>query len=395
MFTRLTANNRFVRLVVCMCVAAASMLCMDARDALAYDYIPFDDMFDCYYNVSYSSESAAVSGISASASLASYYTDFPSGYFVRPSGQVPETSVYFEPSYGVWVGTSENINNGFQSSGRPWVAVGYVSAYNIRRLVNDLGFIRIGSTTARLLGYGSNSSIGSSLHDDYDVTRVDNSLVTTATFWVYGRRSEDNSTLWLKYGTDWSTLDDLTHIYRVVTCYRLPTVSFSSVTLSGYTFLMNYWLIFPTWRPFLTSPSSEVVNQIITQTSDVGEQTEQQTQELKDTTGSGTILSGLTNGGVEGFEQNLGLLGQMSAITTQFQNALAVSDSSSLVPFPGITVLGVTIVPAQDVDLLQYGLSSILTPCKVVLNFIMVAAWLRGMKYVLDVQVLGMDSKGE
>ena len=202
MFTRLTANNRFVRLVVCMCVAAASMLCMDARDALAYDYIPFDDMFGCYYNVSYSSEADAVNGISFSGSLSSYYTDYPDGYIVRPSTQVPETSVYFEPGYGVEVGTNGNINNGFQSSGRPWVAVGYVSTFNIRRLINDLGFISVGNTTARLLGYGSNSTVGVTLNDDFDVTRVDRSLVTTATVWVYGRRSGDTSDAWLKFGTD-------------------------------------------------------------------------------------------------------------------------------------------------------------------------------------------------
>lgn len=143
----------------------------------------------------------------------------------------------------------------------------------------------------------------------------------------------------------------------------------------------------------LRPPSIYMVDPIVENT--IIEETEQQTETLMDTTGSGSILSGLTDGGVQGFNQKLGFLGQIGDVANTFNSSLTNATANSVVQFPGIVVQGITLVPAQGVDLWQNGLNAFEQPVKMAFTFAFVAAWVNGMKRLLDYQILGEPYSGE
>ena len=135
------------------------------------------------------------------------------------------------------------------------------------------------------------------------------------------------------------------------------------------------------------SSDMDYQNMVITDT--VG----QQTQSLKSTTGSGTILSNLTDGGTSDFDERIGLLGQLNTVTDTYMSALQSSPDGT-VHFPGITVLGRTIVGEADVNVWSNGLSEWREPCRMIVTFGFIACWVNGMKRVLDYQILGQPYDG-
>lgn len=124
-------------------------------------------------------------------------------------------------------------------------------------------------------------------------------------------------------------------------------------------------------------------------------ETELQTDTMMDTTGSGSVLTDLTSGGVEDFNSKIGLLGQLPQVIERTSNAILDASESDAVTFPGITVQGITLVQQQQVHLWQNGLSAFKEPVKMACTFMFVVAWVNGMKRVLDVQILGEDGSVE
>lgn len=186
------------------------------------------------------------------------------------------------------------------------------------------------------------------------------------------------------YGFAYMDETDTTHVVTNVTnTYELPAnaryvgviLRFDKREIQKGSFLV--------FKPFQMWIKASPIEQTIER------ETEQQTAELKDTTGSGTILSNLTGGGTEQFDENIGLFGQLTTVTDMFGEAITGATASGVIQFPGVTVMGVELVAAQSVDIWQGGLAQFETPVKAFMTFGLVAAWFNGMKHLFEVQVLG------
>lgn len=127
----------------------------------------------------------------------------------------------------------------------------------------------------------------------------------------------------------------------------------------------------------------------------IRDETQAQTEEMMDTSGSGSIFSGLLDVATDTLENNTGFLGQLASITDTYNSIIADSSGSGLVMFPGVTVLGVQLIEPQNVSLFQGALSQFTEPVRMVWTFIFVTAWINGMKHLWEVQVLGYASDGE
>ena len=154
---------------------------------------------------------------------------------------------------------------------------------------------------------------------------------------------------------------------------------------------------FTSLKTQLTQMLSTLSQNITSQTQQINDKTQQETEKqttaLKDTTGSGQILDGLTNGGAEGFKEKVGLFGQLSQVTDTYKAAFNAGESST-VTFPGITALGVQIVSPATVDLWQNGLSAWREPCRMICTFGFIVCWVNGMRRVFDHQILGEQYDG-
>lgn len=124
--------------------------------------------------------------------------------------------------------------------------------------------------------------------------------------------------------------------------------------------------------------------------------TEEQTEELKDTTGSDTILDSVSDGGIDGFESKLGFLGQIAEINDSVSDVFS-ADSDSVVSFPGYSVqaAGVSFsVPASEIDVWS-SMPELQDPCKFICTFGLVCVWLKGMERMFLVRILGDPDTSE
>lgn len=144
-----------------------------------------------------------------------------------------------------------------------------------------------------------------------------------------------------------------------------------------------------------TSLNSSISTQTNSINSNIDAEVQGQTDTLMDTTGSDSIVDDLTEGGYSGFVQDRGFFGQVGDIVSSTISPITSGTANSVVHFPGITVLGITIAPASDVDIWQGDLVQLRNPVRMVCTFMLIVAWINGMHYLIDVQILGMTPNKE
>ena len=129
---------------------------------------------------------------------------------------------------------------------------------------------------------------------------------------------------------------------------------------------------------------SQVVNGNTSQTSHgtplsdtVTQNTENQTETLMDTTGSGDIFDGLTGGGYDGFVSRFGFIAQSINYCHALYDAILNSNISAIVTFPGVSVLGYQLVPATTVNVNDgaYGLRVLRDVIRPLLTGIAAVTW--------------------
>lgn len=110
-------------------------------------------------------------------------------------------------------------------------------------------------------------------------------------------------------------------------------------------------------------------------TTTITTSTQNQTNTLMDTNGSEDIVSGLTGGGSDGFVSRFGFVAQTLDIVKSFYQAIVDSQPKYYIDFPGVTVLGYTLIPAQQVYIWQNGLTAIYQPVSYFLHGLMCINW--------------------
>lgn len=108
----------------------------------------------------------------------------------------------------------------------------------------------------------------------------------------------------------------------------------------------------------------------------ITQQTQQQTSELKDTTGSDSVISG-TDGVTQQIQSKLGFIAETATITSNLYDAI-LYEGTGYVPFPEIAWQGQTIIAAQNVPILGY-IPSIEDDIKTFNTIVLFLAWLHGM----------------
>lgn len=125
--------------------------------------------------------------------------------------------------------------------------------------------------------------------------------------------------------------------------------------------------------------------------STIEQETQQQTQELLDTSGSDTVLSSQMGDGVNGFIARLGFIAQIPQMVKDLYDVILNTERNTYVHFPGVVVQGIELIPEQDVNVFQRGLGSseIAVNLRYFNTIILFIAWFNGMKRLLEHQLLG------
>ena len=116
-----------------------------------------------------------------------------------------------------------------------------------------------------------------------------------------------------------------------------------------------------------------------------------QTDTLMDTTGSDGIVGAVTQGGVSGLTSRLGFIAQIPTVVSSFLAGISSGTASGGLFFPGVTVLGYTLIPAQDVPVWQNGLAALETPIKAFNTGVLALLFVKGAKHVFHKDLLGWD----
>lgn len=128
------------------------------------------------------------------------------------------------------------------------------------------------------------------------------------------------------------------------------------------------------WRFFM--PSLTLYAQIpdSSVTSAIG----QQTDELMDTSGSGSVGSGAVSGSQSAMQEHMSFMEQVDALGDMFTSITA--DSDSRVTFPGIS-FGEVQIPPATVDIWEH-MKPLETSCKTICTGVFIFAWFNGMRSV-------------
>lgn len=105
--------------------------------------------------------------------------------------------------------------------------------------------------------------------------------------------------------------------------------------------------------------------------------TQNQTNQLKDTTGSGGIASGVTEDAYE-LVDSLGFVSQTASFVTGAYDAVANSTADATLPFPGLTIMGHTIISPANVAFVVLP-DSIMTPIRTAVTMVIAIAWVNGL----------------
>lgn len=118
-----------------------------------------------------------------------------------------------------------------------------------------------------------------------------------------------------------------------------------------------------------------------------------QTSALLDTSGSDGIVNGATAGGVSSFVARLGFIGQIPQVVSSFLAPIGSASASDGLFFPGVTVLGYELIPAQMVPVWQNGLGDLETPIKAFNTGVLAVLFVKGAKHVFHKDLLGWDDE--
>lgn len=118
-----------------------------------------------------------------------------------------------------------------------------------------------------------------------------------------------------------------------------------------------------------------------------------QTSTLMDTSGADSIVSGATAGGVSSLVARLGFIGQIPQVVSSFLAPIGSASASDGLFFPGVTVLGYELIPAQMVPVWQNGLAALETPIKAFNTGVLAVLFVKGAKHVLHKDLLGWDDE--
>lgn len=147
---------------------------------------------------------------------------------------------------------------------------------------------------------------------------------------------------------------------------------------------------FGLWHIYLNYDYSETNNIINNDNSNtnainqnIQQQTQLQTNQLKDTTGSDSIANDALDGNKQWIE-NLGFVSQTAGYVTQTYDAIAGTNPSQTLHFPGIKVMGYVIAEEQDVPLLGWLPSDIENAVKRFCTVVFFLVWLNGMKNMFE-----------
>lgn len=122
------------------------------------------------------------------------------------------------------------------------------------------------------------------------------------------------------------------------------------------------------------SQQPDVVSAIDEQTQVINSVTDNQTEELKDTSGSGSIASGAVSQGQDMY-QNFSVNQLVGSVTSNISQAVNSTESDSVVTFPGMSLMGFTIQPVSIDPMTQ--LPVIADTVKLIVTFTFSAAFLR------------------
>lgn len=158
----------------------------------------------------------------------------------------------------------------------------------------------------------------------------------------------------------------------------LPSLQFDEIRLYGtYHMYINY-----------DYTNTNKTNQTITnttqqQTYDIGQQTQNQTNQLKDTTGSDTVASGALSS-TQQWVENLGFVSQTASFLSDTYSAVAGVEPSNSIHFPGIQFQSFTLVPEQDVPLTGWLPAEIENQVKTFLTVVFALIWFNGLKNLFE-----------
>lgn len=180
----------------------------------------------------------------------------------------------------------------------------------------------------------------------------------------YGRRS----------GGSWIELTPSNGLFTAP--YQLTLVAVAcnargSGNANGYAKVYGFGLLLSVYT---YSQQPDVVSAIEEQTQVITSVTENQTEELKDTTGSGTIASGALSQGQDMY-QNFSVNQLVDTVSGDIRQAVYSTDSDSAVTFPGMTLMGFTI-PSVSIDPMTQ-LPVIADTVRLIVTFTFSAAFLR------------------
>ena len=139
------------------------------------------------------------------------------------------------------------------------------------------------------------------------------------------------------------------------------------------------------------SQQPDVVSAIDEQTEVITSVTDNQTQELKDTTGSDTVASQQVTQGQQVF-QNLSFMTGVNQALSNMQSAIVSQDVDTGVPFPGLQMAGF-VIPAATIDPTSM-MPEIMPYVRTVLTFVFCAAFISHIIYLVQA-IFGIYEYGD
>lgn len=145
-----------------------------------------------------------------------------------------------------------------------------------------------------------------------------------------------------------------------------------------------------TWRAYIDldatynqNTNSTITNTTEQQTNEIGQQTQNQTNQLKDTSGSDGILTGAQSAG-NNIVNNLGFVAQTASFVTDSVSAITNTNASATVHFPGIKVQNNVIAQEQDVNILGWFPTELETTIRTFGTLLFTLAWINGLRRMYE-----------
>lgn len=128
---------------------------------------------------------------------------------------------------------------------------------------------------------------------------------------------------------------------------------------------------------YVDLPDTGLHTLIDNQTEELGEQTQRQTEELKNTSGSGGVIDGVM-GNAQQIVQGADFVQQSASFVSAAFATFATAEPSDTLRFPGLSVMGF-VVPASDVPLGGYLSDDVMELMRSALTMFVFLAWVNGL----------------